>query len=71
MWPLTSGMTCRRSPSEDGIPCTAATGRPPHPTEGVLEGAQLEPYRYLDTFWFTWVTSRPDTEPVDLGAADK
>jgi hypothetical protein len=37
-------------------------------TAGPLEGTRLEPYRHLDTFWFAWVTFRPDTELVDLDA---
>jgi hypothetical protein len=40
-------------------------------TEGSLKGTRLEPYRHLDTFWFAWVTFHPDTELVDLGAADE
>jgi hypothetical protein len=40
-------------------------------TKGPLQGTQLEPYRHLDTFWFAWVTFHPDTELVDLGAADE
>jgi hypothetical protein len=35
-------------------------------TAGPLEGAQLEPYRHLDTFWFAWVTFHPDTDLLDL-----
>jgi hypothetical protein len=40
-------------------------------TKGPLRGAQLAPYRHLDTFWFAWVTFHPATELVDLGAADE
>jgi hypothetical protein len=42
-----------------------------HATKGPLRGAQLPPYRHLDTFWFAWVTFHPATELVDLGAADE
>jgi len=42
-----------------------------HATGGPLKGAQLRPYRHLDTFWFAWVTFHPDTELLDLGAADE
>ena len=37
-------------------------------TSGPLEGAQLRPYRHLDTFWFAWVAFRPDTELLGPGA---
>ncbi len=30
-------------------------------TSGPLNGHQLEPMRYLDTFWFAWVTFHPET----------
>ena len=39
-------------------------------TQGALKGTRLEPYRHLDTFWFAWVTFHPDTELLDLGAAE-
>ena len=32
---------------------------------GPLRGAELEPYRHLDTFWFAWVTFHPDTSLLD------
>ena len=31
-------------------------------TAGPLQGAEMKPYRHLDTFWFAWVTFHPDTE---------
>ncbi|NUR27741.1 MAG: DUF3179 domain-containing protein [Catenulispora sp.] len=34
-----------------------AVGRP-------LAGRQLEPVRYLDTFWFAWVTFHPETRVI-------
>jgi hypothetical protein len=42
-----------------------------HATGGPLKGARLRPYRHLDTFWFAWVTFHPDTELLDLGAAEE
>ncbi|MFZ1527477.1 MAG: DUF3179 domain-containing protein, partial [Ferruginibacter sp.] len=30
-------------------------------TSGPLEGAELTPFRFLDTFWFAWVAFHPDT----------
>lgn len=30
-------------------------------TAGPLEGAELAPVRFLDTFWFAWVAFHPDT----------
>lgn len=32
-------------------------------------GAELTPYRHLDTFWFAWVSFHPDTEL--LGSTDR
>ncbi|MEU4293164.1 DUF3179 domain-containing protein [Kribbella sp. NPDC026596] len=31
---------------------------------GPLTGGQLEPLRFLDTFWFAWVTFHPDTRVI-------
>jgi hypothetical protein len=39
-------------------------------TAGPLEGAELEEYRHLDTFWFAWVTFNPDTRVLDLQDSD-
>ncbi len=33
-------------------------------TSGPLRGAQLEPYRHLDTFWFAWASFHLDTAVV-------
>ncbi len=30
-------------------------------TSGPLDGAELPPFRFLDTFWFAWVAFHPDT----------
>ncbi len=40
-------------------------------TGGPLKGAQLRPYRHLDTFWFAWATFHPNTELLDLRGADQ
>ena len=32
---------------------------------GPLTGARLDPLVHLDTFWFAWVTYRPDTAVID------
>ncbi len=37
-------------------------------TGGPLEGAELRPYRHLDTFWFAWVAFHPDTRLIGLDA---
>ncbi len=30
-------------------------------SSGPMQGAELTPVRFLDTFWFAWVTFHPDT----------
>jgi hypothetical protein len=35
-----------------------------HATDGPLDGAQLTPYRQVDTFWHAWVAFQPDTTIV-------
>lgn len=32
---------------------------------GPLSGTQLDPVRYLDTFWFSWVIFQPETRLID------
>jgi len=34
-------------------------------TAGPLQGAELEPYQHLDTFWFAWASFHPDTELLE------
>ncbi len=35
-------------------------------TAGPLEGAELQPYRHLDTFWFAWASFHVDTDVLGL-----